>query len=80
MIIMGGGICYWFYSDVMYCLVLVLFMLIGLMGCNGGGWVYYVGQEKVCLLIGWQMMVMVIDWLWLLCQVFGVLYWYVYID
>ncbi len=47
MIIMGGGICHWFHSDVMYRSVLALLMLTGSMGRNGGGWAHYVGQEKV---------------------------------
>ncbi|MGV7557887.1 molybdopterin-dependent oxidoreductase, partial [Mycobacterium kansasii] len=56
MVIMGGGICHWFHSDVMYRAVLAMLMLTGSMGRNGGGWAHYVGQEKVRPLSGWQTM------------------------
>ncbi|KBU56788.1 nitrate reductase subunit alpha [Mycobacterium tuberculosis] len=80
MIIMGGGICHWFHSDVMYRSVLALLMLTGSMGRNGGGWAHYVGQEKVRPLTGWQTMAMATDWSRPPRQVPGASYWYAHTD
>lgn len=80
MVIMGGGICHWFHSDVIYRSVLALLMLTGSMGRNGGGWAHYVGQEKVRPLTGWQTMANATDWARPPRQVPGTSYWYVHTD
>lgn len=80
MVIMGGGICHWFHSDVMYRAVLALLMLTGSMGRNGGGWAHYVGQEKVRPLSGWQTMANASDWARPPRQVPGASYWYAHTD
>ncbi|CAM3126508.1 nitrate reductase subunit alpha [Mycobacterium intermedium] len=80
MVIMGGGICHWFHSDVMYRSVLALLMLTGSMGRNGGGWAHYVGQEKVRPLSGWQTMANATDWVRPPRQVPGASYWYAHTD
>ena len=80
MVIMGGGICHWFHSDVMYRSVLALLMLTGSMGRNGGRWAHYVGQEKVRPLTGWQTMANATDWARPPRQVPGTSYWYAHTD
>ncbi|RUP01691.1 MAG: nitrate reductase subunit alpha [Mycobacterium sp.] len=80
MVIMGGGICHWFHSDVMYRAVLALLMLTGSMGRNGGGWAHYVGQEKVRPLTGWQTIANAGDWVRPPRQVPGASYWYAHTD
>ena len=80
MVIMGGGICHWFHSDVIYRSVLALLMLTGSMGRNGGGWAHYVGQEKVRPLTGWQTMANASDWSRPPRQVPGASYWYAHTD
>ena len=54
MIAMGGGTNHWYHSDQIYRSILILILLTGSQGVNGGGWAHYVGQEKVRPLEGWQ--------------------------
>lgn len=67
MIVMGVGVNYFYYVDEIYWIFLVLMNMCVIQGVNGGGWVYYVGQEKVCLFIGWVNYLFVLDWVCLVC-------------
>ncbi len=62
MIIMGAGINHWFNSDTIYRSILNLVMLCGCQGVNGGGWAYYVGQEKCRPIEGWSTIAFAKDW------------------
>lgn len=76
MIIVGVGMNYWFYNDMNYRGLINMLIMCGCVGQIGGGWVYYVGQEKLCLQIGWQLFVFGLDWSKLLCYMNGILFFY----
>lgn len=78
MVIIGVVMNYWYYMDMNYCVVINMLMMCGCIGQSGGGWVYYVGQEKLCLQIGWVLLVFGLDWSWLLWQMNGISFFYLY--
>ena len=62
-VIMGAGTNHWYHSDVTFRAVINLVLLTGCVGREGGGWTYYVGQEKVRTLAGFSALAFAADWL-----------------
>ncbi|AQR78807.1 nitrate reductase subunit alpha [Paenibacillus larvae] len=62
MIVMGAGINHWYNSDTIYRAILNLVLMTGCQGVNGGGWAYYVGQEKLRPAEGWATVAFARDW------------------
>lgn len=62
MILMGAGTNHWYHSDLIYRAMMMLTMVTGCQGRNGGGWAHYVGQEKVRPLTGFQHSAFALDW------------------
>ena len=61
-VIMGAGANHWYHSDVTFRAVIGLVLLTGACGRQGGGWAYYVGQEKVRPLSGFSAVAFARDW------------------
>ncbi|MFN3803858.1 MAG: nitrate reductase subunit alpha [Pyrobaculum sp.] len=80
MIFVGPGINHWYHNDLIYRSVLLLVLLGGTQGKNGGGWAHYVGQEKIRTLIGWATLAFALDWRRPPRQQNSPSYWYVHTD
>ena len=80
MIFVGPGINHWYHADLIYRSVLLLVLLGGTQGKNGGGWAHYVGQEKIRTLIGWSSIAFALDWVRPPRQQNSPSYWYVHTD
>ncbi|AFA39876.1 respiratory nitrate reductase, alpha subunit [Pyrobaculum oguniense TE7] len=80
MIFVGPGINHWYHADLIYRSVLLLVLLGGTQGKNGGGWAHYVGQEKIRTLIGWSTIAFALDWIRPPRQQNSPSYWYVHTD
>ena len=80
MIFVGPGINHWYHADLIYRSVLLLVLLGGTQGKNGGGWAHYVGQEKIRTLIGWSSIAFALDWARPPRQQNSPSYWYVHTD
>ena len=80
LIFVGPGINHWYHNDLIYRSVLLLVLLGGTQGKNGGGWAHYVGQEKIRTLIGWASIAFALDWIRPPRLQNSPSYWYVHTD
>ncbi len=62
MIMLGPGVNHWYHTDLHYRSILMLVILTGAQGRNGGGWAHYVGQEKIRTIAGWAKVAFALDW------------------
>ncbi|HED9551729.1 TPA: nitrate reductase subunit alpha [Klebsiella pneumoniae] len=62
MIILGAGVNHWYHMDMNYRGMINLLVFCGCVGQSGGGWSYYVGQEKLRPQTGWLPLAFALDW------------------
>ncbi len=78
LIIMGPGIQHWFHQDLNYRTYILLPILCGCVGKNGGGWCHYVGTEKIRPLASALGIAFALDWIRPPRHMNTTTYWYIH--
>jgi len=78
LIIMGPGVQHWYHQDLHYRAYILLVVLTGSVGRNGGGWCHYVGTEKLRTLAPVVTMAFGLDWTGPPRFMNSTLYWYIH--
>ncbi len=78
LIIMGPGVQHWYHQDLYYRAYILLVILTGSVGRNGGGWCHYVGTEKLRPIAPVVSIAFSLDWTGPPRFMNSTLYWYIH--